>query len=235
MGIAVYAVHGREFITAKLAFEQFNIGVVGSVWLVPLVNPDGALLSQTGLLSAPKYERERLLRLNGGNTDFSLWKANGKGVDINVNFDADWGKGKSNAFIAGAENYVGEAPFSAEESNALKEFTQEIFPDYTLSYHTKGEEIYWYFGQAGEQKIRDEALAKSLSKATSYPLKKTFGSVGGYKDWCIQALKIPAFTIEAGRDSWMHPLGDKALLEIKEKNKFALRNLSQAVSERNRQ
>ena len=145
VGVAVYAIHGREFITAKLAFEQYKIGVIGSVWLIPLVNADGALLSQVGLTSAPVYERKKLRAVNGNSEDFSLWKANGRGVDLNVNFDADWGKGVRNVFSVGPENFVGETPFSEPESRALREFTLKIQPDYTISYHTKGEEIYWYF------------------------------------------------------------------------------------------
>lgn len=229
VGIATYAIHGREFITAKLAFSHFFTGVFGSVWLLPLVNPDGALLSQIGLSSTPENEWENLLSINGKNTDFSLWKANGRGVDLNVNFDAEWGKGKSNVFAPAPENYVGKAAFSEMESRALKEFTLAIRPDYTISYHTKGEEIYWYFGQDEKREKRDKGLAQVLSKATMYPLKQTFGSVGGYKDWCIQALQIPAFTVEVGEDKWAHPLKDNAFLQIEERNKFALRKLSQAV------
>ena len=231
VGIITYAIHGREFITAKLAIVHFQTGVYGSAWLVPLVNPDGALLSQIGLQSAPKREWEKLRNINGGRWDFSLWKANGRGVDLNVNFDAEWGKGKKNVFAASPENFVGKTPFSEMETKALRDFTLQIQPNYTLSYHTKGEEIYWYFGQSEKQKKRDEALAKSLSQATMYPLKKTYGSVGGYKDWCIQHLKIPAFTVEAGSDSYAHPLRENAFLQIKEKNKFALLALSKAVSE----
>ena len=229
VGIATYAIHGREFITAKLAFLHFFAGVFGSVWLLPLVNPDGALLSQIGLSSAPENEWKNLLSINGKNTDFSLWKANGRGVDLNVNFDAEWGKGKSNVFAPAPENYVGKTAFSEAESRALKEFTLSIRPDYTISYHTKGEEIYWYFGQDEKREKRDKALAKVFSEATMYPLKQTFGSVGGYKDWCIQALQIPAFTVEVGEDKWAHPLKDNAFLQIEERNKFALRKLSQAV------
>ena len=105
VGIAQYAIHGREWITAKLALEQFRFGPgAGSVWIVPLMNPDGALLSQCGLSSvADGAARERLLRINGGE-DFSLWKANGAGVDLNVNFDADWGEGKRNVRAAASEN-----------------------------------------------------------------------------------------------------------------------------------
>ena len=113
VGLVQYAMHGREFITAKLSFEQYFVGVKrGSCWFVPLVNPDGALLSEVGLRSVEnKEEKARLLRLNGNNTDFSLWKANGRGVDLNVNFPARWGKGVKNVAQAGAENCIGERPF----------------------------------------------------------------------------------------------------------------------------
>ena len=129
VGIAQYAIHGREWITSYLAFEHFRRGdVSGSVWFVPLVNPDGALLSQKGLSSAPKSSRAELLDLNGGGKDFSLWKANGRGVDLNVNFAARWGSGKSNVFAPGGENYVGAKPFSEPETQALKAFTEQIAP-----------------------------------------------------------------------------------------------------------
>ena len=50
IGLAQYAIHGREWITAKLAIEHYFTGVgVGSLWILPLTNPDGALLSQCGL------------------------------------------------------------------------------------------------------------------------------------------------------------------------------------------
>lgn len=222
VGIAQYAIHGREFITAKLAVEQYRIGVKkGSCWFVPLVNPDGALLSEVGPETIPKTQRKRLAEQNGGE-DFSLWKANGNGVDLNVNFDADWGNGAKNARIPGAENYIGKQPFSEPESRALKRFTLRVRPDYTLSYHTKGEEIYWYFYQAGDALERDRALAEALSKATGYPLAYAKGSVGGYKDWCIERLGIPSFTIETGSDAFRHPLDDGALENILQHNAYSL-------------
>ena len=228
VALAQYAMHGREYITAKLAIEHFRRGVTrGSVWIVPLVNPDGALLSEVGLSTVPKEQREYLRALNGRD-DFSLWKANGRGVDLNVNFAARWGKGAKNAFFPSAENYVGERPFSEPESRALKEFTKKIRPDYTISFHTKGEEIYWRFYQSKSRRERDLALAESISKATAYPLKDAKGSAGGYKDWCVQSLKIPAFTVEAGKDEYTHPLGDEALKNIIEKNIDVLDVLAKA-------
>jgi len=173
--------------------------------------------------------RKRLVVLNGGSTDFSLWKANGRGVDLNVNFAADWGKGVSNLTYAGAENYIGEYPFSEPETKALRAFTERIRPDYTVSYHTKGEEIYWYYYQPMSVCCRDKKLALALARSTGYALAYAKGSVGGYKDWCIKALKIPSFTVEAGSNNCEHPI--TSLEEIESKNLYALYDLSKEYCE----
>lgn len=226
VGIAQYAIHGREYITAKLALAHFQKGLYkGSLWILPLMNPDGALLSQTGLSSVADGDARRKLLVWNRGKDFSLWKANGRGVDLNVNFSARWGTGARNTRYAGAENYIGAFPFSEMETMALKSFTEEILPDYTVSYHTKGEEIYYRFpsNPASALAVR---LAERLSKVTGYPLKEQGQSAGGYKDWCIQTFGIPSFTIEAGKDSFSHPLGENALADILVKNESVLYELS---------
>ena len=229
VGLVQCAMHGREFITARLAIEQYRVGVSkGSCWFLPLVNPDGALLSEVGVAAAPREAREYLIRINGGE-DFTLWKANGRGVDLNVNFDAAWGTGVKNTRVPSAENYIGEFPFSEPETQALKIFTEEIQPDYTVSYHTKGEEIYWHFNQSTHTCPRDFRLARVISAATGYPLATAKGSAGGYKDWCIERLGIPAFTIEVGKDEFSHPLGEEALQDIIEKNGRAVFALSKEI------
>ena len=104
------------------------------------------------------------------------------------------------------------------ETKALRDFTREISPDYTVSFHTKGEEIYWRFYQSQEAVRRDRAVAEKIAQTTGYPLADAKGSAGGYKDWCIQTFKIPSFTIEVGKDEFLHPLGMDALADILEKN-----------------
>ncbi len=229
VGLAQYAMHGREFITAKLALHHFELGMkTGSFWLVPLVNPDGALLSQTGLSSVRDLaKKEKLLAWNGGKEDFSLWKANASGVDLNVNFPALWGKGVKNVRTRGGENCIGDTPFSEPETLALKNFTKTVKPDYTVSYHTKGEEIYWYFYQSMRTCPQHKRLALALSVSTGYPLAYARGSAGGYKDWCIHALKIPAFTVEVGEDTLTHPIGDEGLKDILQKNGRSLNDLTE--------
>ena len=50
LGIAVYAIHAREWVTALLALGHLKRSVpFGSVWFVPLMDPDGALLVQAAL------------------------------------------------------------------------------------------------------------------------------------------------------------------------------------------
>lgn len=178
--ISTYAIHGREWITARLGIRHVKNPTEEGGWIIPLVNPDGAIISQT------KYP---------------MWKANARGVDLNVNFDADWGSGRLNTRVRGASDCIGDAPFSESESLALANFTAKIRPYVTFSFHTKGGEIYWEFDGRG-----DEGGARILAQSTGYAVKKIVGSAGGYKDWCIQKLGIPAYTIECGADSLSHPI-----------------------------
>ncbi len=222
VGISQYAIHAREWITALLAIEHIRRGVrCGGVWVLPLMNPDGALLVQKGIGSVSPEWREYLIGLNGSE-DFSLWKANAGGVDLNLNFPARWGQGRGNRFSPAPHGCVGRKPLSARESRALALFTQAVSPQYTVSWHTKGEEIYWRFHQPLSRAKRDKQIAKVLSRTTGYPLKNTPFSAGGYKDWCVETLKIPAFTVEVGSDELCHPLGFEALPDILEKNAEAL-------------
>ena len=226
-GISQYAMHAREWIGAHLALWHLRRGLVrGGVWVVPLVNPDGALLVQEGAESLSPARRAELCYLNGGG-DFSLWKANARGVDLNVNFDARWGTGEQNTRTRGAAGCVGDMPFSEPETRALRDLTLAVSPHFTVSYHTKGEEIYWRFHQPLWRARRDKRLARVLSVVTGYPLKDTPRSAGGYKDWCIEKFRIPAFTVEAGRESFAHPLGLAALGDVVTKNLDVLVRLTE--------
>ena len=203
--IIQYSIHAREHVTAHLCLiqiEQFiKNGKVGTVYFLPMTNPDGVSIA---LNKKP------------------LYKANGRGVDLNVNFDARWGCGEKNVCVVNDENYIGEKPFSEPESVALKDFTLKIKPNATISYHAKGEEIYWEFYQRGKRRLRDLALANQVALKTGYSVKRTPNSCGGYKDWCVQKLKIPALTIEVGNDLLNHPLGEQHLDDIFEKNKAVI-------------
>lgn len=210
--VAQYAVHAREYITTYLAMLQIKDfierGLCGTVYFVPAVNPDGI---------------EIAIKEN------PLYKANANGVDLNVNFDARWGTGENNVFVKSPQNYVGECPFSESETRALRDFTLFVRADATISYHSKGEEIYWEFGQVGAARKRDYAIASALSLSTGYPLIETKGSAGGYKDWCVERLGIPSFTIEVGSDELSHPIGKEYSNDIFQKNKNVIKVLTEVM------
>ena len=229
------AIHAREHLTALLVVNlakflvKNNPSMLGGIYFVPMVNPDGVRLCQEGVgFIEDKQRKSNLLAINRS-TDFSLWKANADGVDLNVNFDANWSEGKQNQFYKGSQNYVGKHPLSAAESRALVEFTQRLNPLVTLSYHLKGEQIYWDFHQKGLARHRDRRYANMLSSYTGYQLVDSQGSVGGYKDWCIQSLGIPAFTIEVGADCYPHPFPYHQFNTIFQQNKDLPRKLLNTI------
>ena len=203
------AIHAREHITTRLCLKLINdfnkYGKRGTVYFIPLTNPDGVNIA----------------------TNFNpLYKANARGVDLNVNFDARWGTGKSNVRVFGAENCIGEYPFSEPESRAIRDFTLDILPNATISYHSKGEEIYYGF-LGSENNLRDKIIAQKIGCVTGYKVKTTPLSAGGYKDWCVCHLKIPSFTIEVGRDELNHPLKGNALKDVYQKNKRVITVLTE--------
>ncbi len=210
--IFTYSIHAREYVTAHLGILQlldfYKNGRCGHAYFIPMLNPDGVDICQT---------------------KNPLYKANKNGVDLNVNFRARWGTGRQNSLKAGSENYIGAYPFSESETRAIRDFTLDIRPDMTVSYHSKGEEIYYKFHQDVYREKRDLALAKKVAKVTKYKIKETPFSAGGYKDWCIQNLFIPSLTIEVGNDNIIHPIELKHLDKIYRQNKRVVSCLMESL------
>lgn len=218
-------IHAREYPTALLLVQQVkhlkNASFRGGMYFIPLTNPDGAQIVLEGInwLDCEK-QRGYLSSVNNGSVDYSQWKANANAVDLNVNFDADWGGGAQNVFCPAPGNFVGYYPNSEREVRNLIDFTEKISPALTLSYHSKGEVIYYGFtGLTPEQIERDLKIANAISEETGYQVIRTSQSTGGYSDWVSRHLEVPAFTIEIGAYSLPTPLPIEAMPEIYEKNK----------------
>lgn len=219
------AIHAREYITALLVVDLvkylYNKPIPGGIYFIPLVNPDGVKLVLDGVGDFPCEKlRQFLVNVNDGSEDFSQWKADANAVDLNVNFNALWGGGSQNVFCPAPANFVGYYPNSEREVNNLIDFTLKNRPNATISYHTKGEVIYYGFEALSDENIaRDLRLAETLRNVTRYEIIKTENSTGGYSDWVSLNLGVPAFTIEVGSPNSPHPIGDDQLPEIFEQNK----------------
>lgn len=211
--------HAREWISTNLVMKMideyakaykegqtigaYNVKTVldnHTIWFVPMMNPDGVTLQQLGLNSFPKADHESLIQMNHGSLDFKRWKANGKGIDLNRQFDANWGVIRNSPSGPSFANFKGTVPHQASEVKAVIHLTYEIDPEMAISYHSSGSIIFWHFLQQGFQYERDLFHAKNLSSMTGYRLAGQHSqySGGGYTDWFTETFKKPAFTPELG-------------------------------------
>ena len=219
------AIHAREHKTSDLvcylikqADENFESlkGEIPNILFVPMVNPDGVMLCIYGLKSVKNTKFwPFLIKINNKSEDFSLFKANVNGVDLNNNFDADFGLDPRYSSSPSSHGYPSTHFESEPESKTLAKVARTIKPLFTISYHSKGEEIYYNF-KIGAKKLKfHRKNAKIFAKSLKYKLIGNCGaSCGGFKDYCIDKLKIPSITVEVCSDKLSYPLGKEAYLDL---------------------
>lgn len=209
--------HAREWMTTMVnmnmleqyaqaykngkSIDGFNVKSIinqSTIWFIPMVNPDGVTLQQFGLKKFPSSDHKALIKANDGSMDFRRWKANGKGIDLNRQYDADWENICCNPGRPYFKNYKGPRQNYAKETIAMVDFINKTKPEIVVSYHSSGEILYWNFHQSGSRYNRDHSLAKQIGKMTGYSLiyPKANPSGGGLTDWFISHYKRPAFTVE---------------------------------------
>ncbi|MCM1105744.1 MAG: M14 family metallocarboxypeptidase [Blautia sp.] len=197
-------------------FEEFTL------YLVPMVNPDGVDLVNGALTDGEYYNRARQIAEAYPGIPFpDGWKANIEGVDLNLQFPAGWEQARSIKFGQGynrpaPRDYVGLAPLIAPESRAMYDFTVAHDFELILAYHTQGEVIYWkYLQYEPEDSYR---IARYFGEVSGYLVEETPVSSGyaGYKDWFIESYNRPGYTIEAGLGT--NPLPMSQFSKIYEEN-----------------
>jgi len=175
-----------------------------SIYIVPMVNPDGVdLVLYWPRYSNPVYTRAAQLNTSGLPLP-RVWKANISGVDLNVNYPAEWQKEKDLEIAQGItgpapRDYGGPAPLSEPESSSVVNFTRSHNFRLVIAYHTQGEVIFWQF----ENLAPPDALpiARQFSRASGYAISENpyESAYAGFKDWFIQDYRRPGYTIEVGR------------------------------------
>ncbi|MBR5154939.1 MAG: M14 family metallocarboxypeptidase [Clostridia bacterium] len=214
--------HGMEWITSAMlmkfafdflrsskeskAFGGFNAKALArraTLYIVPMLNPDGVRLSALGLPNRlPIREKQRLLRMNGSE-DFTKWQANANGIDLNHNYDALWQKSKEmeaeyGIYSPGPTRFSGPRAESEPESHALAEFTRKHDFALTIAFHSQGKVI--YHGFMDKNPPRSYNIARAFTKISPYQLDSAEGiaSFGGYKDWFVDKFNKPGYTVEVG-------------------------------------
>jgi g-D-glutamyl-meso-diaminopimelate peptidase len=185
-------------------YDVRDIWDQSTIYIIPMVNPDGVNLVLNGLQPDNPYYNE-LIRWNNGSTDFSqVWQANIRGVDLNHNYNALWERSKEaeaqyGITGPGPTRYSGPYPESEPESKTVADFTRNHNFRLVLAYHSQGEVIYWNFENMAPPVAR--RIGELFTQVSGYLLDETYGiaSYAGYKDWFIQEYRRPGYTIEVGR------------------------------------
>ena len=209
------AIHGREHMTAWLLMAMVDYWMDNGIealtentcyHIIPMVNPDGVVLSQTGTLPGGAWQiyYDDLAQGFGDENvaEYAAnWKANALGVDLNRNFPALWEGISVHRTGYSAELFQGYEPFSAAETRALRDYTLAREWDATVSYHSSGSLIFSEFGTKEPVNAESRSLAQALAAVSGYTVASSIGLTGGgYKDWVMEELGIPSVTFEIGCD-----------------------------------
>ncbi|AEV70581.1 M14 family metallopeptidase [Acetivibrio clariflavus] len=195
----------KAYATGK-TIRGYNIRDIwnqSSIYIVPMVNPDGVDLVLNGLSPSNPYYNN-LLQWNQTGQPFSeVWNANIRGVDLNRNYPASWEEAKAQEaslgiYGPGPTRYGGPSPLSEPESYAMVNFTRQHNFRMVLAYHSQGKVIYWnYLNLAPQVSL---TIANIFSRVSGYAVADVpiVAAYAGYKDWFIKEYRRPGFTIEVG-------------------------------------
>lgn len=179
-----------------------------TLYIIPMINPDGVDIAVNGLDITNKYHRE-LISAAGIHSFRHVWQANAHGVDLNHNYNALW----QNIIKKPSPSLYGGEVFESEpETAAVCEFLRREKVDMLVCFHSQGEEIYYSFDNS--EPPQSYAIASRMASAGGYTVSKPTGtaSYGGCKDWFIKEFGKAGFTVELGRGK--NPLPESDLNEI---------------------
>lgn len=204
--------HAREHVSVEVPLmwaqylvneyrkgNQRVINLVNSrdIHIIPVVNPDGMEYD----ISGKKYKMWRKNRSRNSDGTF--------GVDLNRNYGFQWGTGGSSKDTTD-ETYMGTAPFSEVETQAVKNYV-EAHTNITilLSVHTFSKLILYPWGHsnnsigvASDRQVH-EKMAQTMAQWNGYKPQQSsdlYIASGDTTDWSYGVHKIISFTFELDPD-----------------------------------
>lgn len=238
--IIQYSMHAREHIVTNLGMKQLEellkametgqyegtsfreIFSKVRLHIIPMMNPDGVMISQEGIEAIRSEELKAGLMqvfendkvLGKASPDIreyaTTWKANARSVDLNRNFDTPGWTTEMGTQQPSCSRYPGTGPNSEPEVQALIALTDSINCVGQVAYHCHGRLVYWDYGMESSDPAlyaKDQQLAELFAALTAtenlpgYTVVSTVDdgqNPGGCSDYYMQVRHIPAVTVEVG-------------------------------------
>jgi g-D-glutamyl-meso-diaminopimelate peptidase len=209
--------HAREYISStyllkiieeylycyknNIMFEGYNLEILLNEYtlvIMPMVDPDGVYISQQPQEKGETITERRDIALIF--SDISCYKANGVGVDLNRQYPALWALKENEIDYPASERYKGKAPATEPEVKAVMDLCLKSHFLFAVSFHSKGEIIFWADSNTGTEIKYAKGLADALSKVSSYeiipPSQDPTYYAAGFENWFRQEFLRPGLLVE---------------------------------------
>lgn len=208
--------HAREVLGVEICMYMINYLVNNyseepkvtrwidslEIWFVPIVNPEGYKVVWEGIEVWRKNKRD--------NNENGVFDPDSDGVDLNRNYDFNWGEGNSDSMTS--DYYRGPCPFSEMETQAMRNLCLAQKFVFAINYHSPlydpwmGEHVFFPWVWHGVpcpdyETIRE--IADSLASLTvndagdgTYQALYTRNPIGMARNWMYGVAGIIALTVE---------------------------------------
>lgn len=169
------------------------------VIIIPCVNPDGMEIVSSGAVAAGSYAGlvERVC------ADTSLWQANSRGVDLELNFSHGFTQTKKIAegcgyTAPGARFYAGKVPDSEPETRALVRMCRSRDIRHCVILRHGEDTLYTPTVVSGAERVemmcRILELSSDIKRSVDLPgaLQKN-----GFAEWFVSSYQRPSFVIDS--------------------------------------
>lgn len=181
------------------------------IWIIPMLNPDGAEYDIANPSSGFRNQRKNRQHVGDGVQP---------GIDLNRNFAFNWACCGGSSGKPGSFYYRGKAPWQGVETGLLRDFVMDRIVGgrqqirAAIDWHAFNEEIMWPFAytkadlprpMAADDLEAFKAIARGMADLNGYmpkQLSDLYVFDGGSSDWLYGDQRIFALTIE------VYPLDD---------------------------
>jgi len=219
LGTEIVLSNIKEILTHQSQIPYITWLGSSELWFIPTMNPEGYNVVMDGLDVA--YRKNKRDNNNNGIFDFDPGAGGDiDGVDPNRNFSFNWVHGDTLLAPPTTDSpeaydyYRGTAPFSENESKAIRDFAAQHHIIYSINWHSSrsgnfSEQIFYSFNWYNARPSPDLALAQQIGEGVAsqipcesnpgnYVPSPTLSRRGSTNDWFYQAHGTIQLLIECG-------------------------------------